>query len=172
MRRLCLLAVLAALFLLAGCGQVQVISLEASWAGNYPDLHSLKQAADLAIRGRIAGVASVTTEQGTPYTDFNVSVSKVLVSRSGARPSTILLHQTGALEGNTLYQIDDDPLFQVGEQVILFLHEYAPGRYFVLGGPRGRLEVDKDGLVRPINNEGLKLAPTPEGQFENMVESA
>ncbi len=172
MRKIVFLAVLFVVLLLTACGQVKVVSLGASWAMSYPDLHSLKQAADLAIRGNIASVADVTTEQDIPYTDFTVSVSRVLINRSGVQLSAILLHQAGALEGNTLYQVDEDPLFQVGEQVILFLHEYAPGRYFVLGGPAGRFEVGSDGMVKPVNEQGIQLAPMPEAQFYATLASA
>jgi hypothetical protein len=60
----------------------------------------------------------------------------------------------------------------VGEEAILFLHQFSPGQYFVMGGPSGRFEVRK-GLVQPVNNEGVKLPSSlTEQQFYIMLQTA
>jgi hypothetical protein len=55
-----------------------------SWAVSYPDLRSLKQAADLVVVGTISGIAQVTTErQGLLATDYLLDT----VRSSGTLPS-------------------------------------------------------------------------------------
>ena len=70
--------------------------------------------------------------------------------------STIVLHQEGGVVNGTLYQADDDPLFQIGEQTIIFLRQYSPGHFFVLGGPSGRFRVNGNS-VTPISSDGMPL---------------
>jgi hypothetical protein len=53
---------------------------------------------------------------------------------------------------NRVLEVHDDLLFQPGETVALFLHEFAPGQFRVLAGPGGRFEVT-----------GNSVAPTHHG---------
>jgi len=143
----------------------QRVDMEASWAVGYKDLKSLKAASDIAIEGTIVAVADETLDTATstmsiPYTDFTLSTHTVVYDPQGRiQGTTVLVHQTGGIVNNTLYQFIDDPLFQVGEQVVLFLHEYAPGKYFVEGGPTGRFEV-RSGIVTAVSTFGLVLPPS------------
>ena len=140
----------------------QKITLDASWSTGYKDLKSLKAASTVAVSGTIAAVASATrdTKTNIPYTDFTVSIDKVAHDPNGrVRGTSIMVHQTGGIVNGTLYQFDDDPLFQVGEHVVLFLHEYDPGKYFVEGGPTGRFEV-RSGIVSAMSTRGVALAPS------------
>ncbi|MFL6116488.1 MAG: hypothetical protein ACJ786_34795, partial [Catenulispora sp.] len=62
-------------------------------------------------------------------------------------------------------QSDEDPVFTVGEAATLFLHEYEPGKYYVIGGPNGRFKTTnkaKTGpagsdTVTPLNAETVKF---------------
>src|SRR5487761_1710802 len=80
--------------------------------------------------------------------------------------------QTGGTVNGHVAQIADDPLFKVGERVVLFLHEYSPGRYFVVGGPSGRFELQADGTVRPFNDEGVRMTAMSEEAFVGEVDKA
>lgn len=138
------------------------VSIDASWSMSYKDLKSLKAASTAVIEGSIGAVASATvdTATGIPYTDFALSIHNVVYDPHGhVQGATALVHQTGGIVNNTLYQMDDDPLFQVGEHVVLFLHEYAPGKYFVVGGPTGRFEV-RSGIVSAASTHGVALPPS------------
>jgi hypothetical protein len=192
----CLLS--GVLLLLASCGQnatagqtsVQVggtsaqgCDIEVSWAMGYGSLKELKRATalDLAIQGTFTtiqstqGQAPPSRQNGPLTTDFSFLISKVLLDPHhllNSSSSTITIHQTGGRLGNTLHQVCDDPLFRVGEEAILFLHQFSPGQYFVMGGPSGRFEVRK-GLVQPVNNEGVKLpSGLTERQFYIMLQTA
>ena len=54
----------------------------------------------------------------------------------------IWVYQSGGITplGET-YVAFGDPLMQVGDFLILFLHEWAPRKYYVVGGPQGRFMV-------------------------------
>ena len=177
-------SILLSLIALASCSSapqppqsntgVQVISLDASWAKIYHSFTDLKHDADLVVQGTVTRVLQTTapTSGTPPSTDFQFTVSRVLQDPAHRlQGTTLTLHQTGAKVGNTLYQIDDDPLFQVGEQHILFLHEYQPGDYFVLGGPSGRFVI-QNGAVKPINNEGVSYAGGSLNSFLTQVQRA
>ncbi len=187
----CILAGL--LVLLAGCGvnagafqtggvPAQRCSIEVSWAKGYHSLAELKHAPelDLAVQGKITAVTATTDHEPDVSTDFTFTITSVLlaahqhpkglVSRDGepAQTSSLTIHQGGS-EG---CQVSDDPLFQIGDEAILFLHQFSPGHYYVIGGPSGRFVV-RDGLVQPINDEGVKLSSsTTEEQFDAMVQQA
>lgn len=168
-------AAIAATAALAGCSASsparanasapEVVNMDASWAVEYHSLAELKDHADLVVEGRFARVVRQTQDaKGVPSTDFTFDVDKVLDDRGhrvAGAGSTVSVHQTGGLVDKVLHQISDDPLFQVGEHSVLFLTEYEPGHYRVIGGPTGRFTV-KDGTLGPVNDEGVKFSGTPE----------
>lgn len=140
----------------------QTVTMDASWSASYKDLKSLKAASDVVIEGSIAAIASETLDTATniPYTDFTVSAHQVVHDPQGrVHGTTVIVHQTGGVVNDTLYQFEDDPLFQVGEHVVLFLHEYAPGKYYVEGGPTGRFEVSAD-IASAASTQGVALPPS------------
>ncbi|HEU4784718.1 MAG TPA: hypothetical protein VFS83_15360 [Ktedonobacterales bacterium] len=152
----------------------KTVTYGASWATLYHDLKSLKQSADLGVAGTISRVSTVSTDEGgIVYTDFVFTVKTTLLDpKHRLNNQSLLIHQTGGMVGSTLYQMEDDPLFEIGEQAILFLHEYSPGHYFVIGGPSGRFRV-QNGLVSPINTEGVTLGtPLTEAAFTSKVQQA
>lgn len=150
----------------------QTVYLSTSWVRLYHDIGSLKSDADLVVSGQITAEQSAINES-PPATDFTFAVYRVLGSRrdAGVRAgSSIIVHQTGGIVNGQTFVVRDDPRFRVSDKDILFLRQYAPGRYFVLGGPSGRFQIGPDGLVRPVNNEGVALAPTSESAFERQVQ--
>jgi hypothetical protein len=117
----------------------------ASWAESYGNLEELSTAADLIAVGQVKGVLRVTGNvlgQATwgpisrYYTEFAFSVHRVL--KGHGSEEEILIHQTGA-EGKS--EISDDPLLETGDKYIVFLREYEPGKYCILGGPQGRFQI-------------------------------
>jgi len=139
-------------------------SIHASWAAEYSTLPELKAHTDVVVRGKITKVTAQYTVKTIPFTDFQLTLSQViydrghLLSSSNAEaPITLTLHQTGGVVGGVTYQVDDDPLFTIGEECVLFLKEYKPGFYGVIGGPTGRFTV-VNGQVSSIANEGLQVS--------------
>lgn len=157
----------------SGCGSnPQTVYLSTSWVRLYHDIGSLKADADLVVSGQITSEQSAINES-PPATDFTFVVDKLISIRHGESiqaGSRITVHQTGGVVNGQTFVVRDDPRFQMKEKDILFLHQYAAGKYFVLGGPSGRFQIGTDGLVRPVNDEGVALAPTPEAAFERQVQ--
>jgi hypothetical protein len=107
-----------------------------------------------------------------PTTLFGFRISKILWNPHHlASLSTILVNQTGGIMNNTRYTVSDDPLFQIGEQAVLFLCQYSPAHFLVNGGPTGRFSL-QHGMVKPINNEGIHFAALPLADFVAKVQRA
>ena len=162
---------------LIGCGSGnQTVKVDVSWAQHYTSLKDLKHNSDLAISGDITNIgASVKPVDGSlVYSDVTVTVTKVLWNTHSEKtvPPTILFHENGGTYQGTTYVVNDDPLYQVGQHVVLFFTEYSPGNYRVAGGPTGRFLV-ANGVVKPISPDGVQLAQnTNENQFAQSLNAA
>jgi outer membrane murein-binding lipoprotein Lpp len=150
--------------LLAGCSsstsQQHAGVSEPKWAESYSNIHDLTAHSDIAVAGSITKVISQTvSSSNVPSTDFQLTVSKVLAdkNKSGlASGSTVVIHQTGGTaQDGTHIESDDDPLFKVGEATVLFLHQFSPGHFYVVGGPNGRF---KTGGATTLSNTGAGTA--------------
>jgi hypothetical protein len=146
----------------------KVVNMDASWARYYRSMADLKAHTDVAVEGTIT---KATQEPGasttsTPFTDFQFTVAATLydpghrAAATAGGPETLTIHQTGGIVDGEQFQIDDDPLFKVGEKYVLFLHEYATGHYMVVGGPTGRFAVGDSGAITPIVSDGVKFSGT------------
>jgi len=151
-----------------GPGAPKVVNMNGSWAQQYRSLADLKAHSDVAVEGTIT---RATQEPGAsttniPFTDFQFTVAATLydpghrAAATAGTPATLTIHQTGGVVNDELFQFEDDPLFKVGEKCVLFLHEYATGRYMVIGGPTGRFAVDGSGTITPIVSDGVKFSGT------------
>lgn len=150
-----------------------VSHMQASWAEWYTDLKSLKYASDISVVGSIVGIAQQMVQDSIPYTDFTFQVSQVLYDPHHLfTGQTLLIHQTGGMINNQLVSVDGDPLFQVGEQAVLFLQQYSPGHYLVTGGPSGRFRIVNH-QVTPVTNLGVHLNwPIADSTFFTLVQQA
>jgi hypothetical protein len=184
MKKVLVLIVLLGGMVLAGCAAARqsqsttasggdTVIMTASWATWYSDIHSLKANSDLGVLGSFTAVQGQTQDKnGTPFTDFAFTVTRVLWNPKQVSAGVVSIHQTGGTVNGSLYQFSDDPLFQVGEQAILFLHETSPGHYYVVGGPSGRFHVN-NGMVTPATAHGVPFAgPRPLNSFLADVASA
>lgn len=172
--------------IMSGCSQAQapasqttkgaltIHTAKAHWAILYHDLKSLKQNSDLVVKGTIAGVSRLTGNPPLVFTQFIFHISRTIWDpRHLATSDQIIVNQTGGIVGNDLYQIQDDPLFQQGEAMLLFLQQYAPDLYKVAGGPSGRFKLQNDGMVVPIYDKGVKFTtPMSEADFTTAIAQA
>jgi hypothetical protein len=86
-------------------------------------------------------------------------------AQSTSVPTSMTFEQTGGTYQGVTYQVDDDPLFHVGDRAVLFFTEYGPGKYRVTGGPTGRFGI-VGGQVRPTVADGVQVGPgTGESAF-------
>lgn len=153
-----------------------VVKMDASWHIHYSDVKSAKQDPDLNL------IISATTRSLRPTQSINGVVTTDVVfniTHVAWNPqklpvsSTIIVRTLGGTIGNKLYEVDDFPMFKMGEQEILFLHfDSTTGIAGTLGGPSGRLLV-QNGQVKPLNSEGMNMpANTSANLFLTSIPSA
>jgi hypothetical protein len=136
-----------------------VVKLGASWAEYYRSMTDLKQHCDFGIVGTVSVVAPAVKPQiGPVYQMVTVNVDHVAWTKSASYsvPATVTFEQTGGVYQNVTYIVDDDPLFQLGESVVVFFKEYSPGHYRVAGGPTGRFSLSGD-AVSAVLKDGIQV---------------
>lgn len=93
--------------------------------------------------------------------NIDVTEGQVLYSRTGKTApsigSEILVVQTGGVSNGVRVEIKDDPIFNNGERVLLFLTDLGDSRYKVTGGPSGRFTVDTLGQDQPFSALSAKI---------------
>lgn len=133
---------------------LQDTEVVASWSRTY-DLDSLVREANLIAEVRITGIQATRIVFGSPYTDYNATISHVLKAPPGfSDPSIVIMQSGGAVQGRAR-QIKGDPLFEVGANLLLFLQDmsdnpvHAPirERKFATLMPGGRFQVKADGKL-------------------------
>jgi hypothetical protein len=120
---------------------------------------------DAVVSGHVVadqGTETSSSDSSLVYTNFTFHVDKWIAGKPAG--TVVLLHQVGGASGFTSSEVKNDPSFQVGEQDVLFLKMYAPGRYFVLGGPTGRLPVSAASTVTNLPASVLKVTGAPSRQ--------
>ena len=123
-------------------------NISISWADGAPDMQGLFTTADAVVVGKIGKVIDETNEllgesrfgkNYMYYTDFEFIIEANL--KAEVKNNSIIIHQIGKAGTQ---ELEDDPLFQSGDSYVLFLREYKPGNYTVLGGPQGRFKIVND----------------------------
>jgi hypothetical protein len=136
-----------------------VVKLGASWAEYYRSMADLKKNCDFGIAGTVSAVAPATQPKIGPVSQMvTVTVDQVAWTRSigYSVPATVTFEQTGGTYQNVTYVVDDDPLFQPGEKVVVFFKEYSPDHYRVAGGPTGRFSLTSN-MVSPVLTDGIQV---------------
>jgi hypothetical protein len=122
--------------------------ISVSWADGASDMQGLFTTADAVVVGKIGKVVDETNKLlGEPawgkdylyYSDFEFIIESNL--KAEVKNNSIIIHQIGKAGTQ---ELEDDPLFQSGDSYVLFLREYKPGNYTVLGGPQGRFKIVND----------------------------
>ena len=116
------------------------------WWDQYESPKDLYQEADLVVHGIISDTSAEKDYEsfdGDVYTIGEFTITKIYKGISGM---TIFIVQEGGSWNGINYISVDDPVLEVGEEVILFLRHIEEDRYVILGGPQGRFIVE-DGNV-------------------------
>jgi hypothetical protein len=128
--------------------------IEGEVAGYYANMAELSRETDLIAYGKIDGVIEVKEQivghnpKGNNilyFTDFNFNISQCL---KGDEKEAVIIHQVGAA-GKMV--VNRDPLFEQGEEYVLFLRKTESDVYLVLGVHQGRFKV-VDGKVYSMDN--------------------
>ena len=119
----------------------------ADWI-TYGSFKELLSNTDVIIIGEVVKSSVVTTPLPSPdnhpnsYTQTIHTVNIEKVYKGVINGDSVLIEQYG---DNTKY-ILESPQLPTGEKMILFLYEYSPGKYNIVGGPQGRFHI-VDGKV-------------------------
>jgi hypothetical protein len=137
-----------------------VVQLHASWANAYPTFAAMVKNSDAIVRGTVGAASPTILQDKVPYTDFTFHVTTWIKTKD-EQPSDISIHQTGGTTDSAIEIVDDDPLLVVGTAYVLFLNEYAPGKYFIVGGPTGRLNASSAGKLTAFKGSIIATAEVP-----------
>jgi len=126
---------LVGLGLFPGSGEAAMIKLR---------LEQLAAEADTIVLGTVTSQASAWNAQHTAiYTDVTVAVEEVIKGTPGAE---VTFRVAGGIVGDIGMRTSNDPVFQKGERVILFLDtREVPAR--IVGLHQGKYPV-RDGTVK------------------------
>ena len=127
--------IIAGLLFILGTGR----RMSVSWAPFYPNFFELYEDSDIIIRGVVGTSRTYNVKPGLATTHQ----VKVLGTIKGEKPSeNIPVDQPGGYY--MIWKVvepDDYPLFNRGDEVILFLRLGGDGKYRSLGGPQGSFMV-------------------------------
>ena len=148
-------------------------SIELSWANAYETIGEMTAHSDAVVTGAVTASSPTVAAPGAPATDYRFTVDEwVTATDEVAEVPTISLHQTGGTIDGVTWQNDGDPLFVVGEKDLLFVRQYAPGKFLVMGGPTGRVQV-VDGSPTRLPQTALKGAlPRSMDELVSSIRSA
>lgn len=145
--------------------------LSPSWAEAYSSVKEMTAHADAVVVGKVTNALGTTVKDGIPYTDFTYEVQTSVKGKHLAS-SEIQIHQTGGSVDGMIEVVDGDPLLVVGQKSLLYLRQYEEGKYFIIGGPTGRMLVDKENKVSPMPEGAARDGlPAQLPEFLNRVEA-
>jgi len=138
---------------------------------------ALKTSDSLARMPALSGKV-VNTIQGTPFTTFDIKVERVLhgnvaagsqivVTQPGGHVTLSTIPGVSATDLHRTVEFEHDTLMQAGDKHVMFLQKANDGTFFVIGGPQGRLSVDRAGKVHPID----PASPAQRGREGQLLES-
>ena len=146
----------------------RTIKLAGSWTQTYHSMADLKAHSDVAVLGHFSKVVSISAmlvrskkDLSAVSTGFAFTVESILSDPKGKASGvgrTLVVNQAGGKNGRVTQRIIGDPLFVVNERAILFLNEYQPGFFMVIGGPTGRFTVSHTDEVNSLPGEGMKFS--------------
>ena len=114
--------------------------IHASWVYNYGDIEGLTHASDVIALVKVISISKEYVDQGTPFTEFKVKVITPVLNTK--KDDFLIIRMTGGPYRDVLYEMDDAPLLNIGEELMIFCKENTVGTlpsYTLLSGAQGRL---------------------------------
>lgn len=130
----------------------------------HTSIADLDASSDIAVVGTVTKVMGQeqAPSVGMVLTNYEFTIDRFLSDHGqkhkGAK--NVVVHEPGGTlpNGKTL-AVDGSVHLSVGEKDILFLHEYSPG-YFYVVGMDGKFDVSSAGMVAPGPENLLKFSGT------------
>ncbi|MDE7400104.1 MAG: hypothetical protein K2N06_11340 [Oscillospiraceae bacterium] len=151
--------------LMAGCSKTtsvedyERVPMSASWAYGYSSIEEMTQSSDIVAIIKVTD-SECKSENGTLYTTYTAQVEQLIC---GNDEKEIKVYMTGGIDESEklIYEFDDDPLMQTGDEFLIFARKNQSGTYTILTGPEGRYVV-KDDCVYPLNDETVTVKSAKE----------
>lgn len=171
-RRVLVAAIQVAVPLLLVLGMVIPVSAGAS-TFVVPDLDRLVAMSSAVVRGTVISTTCRRADNGRIVTDYTVAVQEVATGKLDDGSTTMMFTMPGGTVGDVGETVTGLPVFQTGDQVILFVKNPAPqshdgvvpGHYLVTGMAVGALRVETaiDGtpIVRGLAARAFNRVPGP-----------
>lgn len=126
----------------------QIINyISASWSYQYEDLEELTEYSDFIGLVKIKDLVQVTDDM-MPFCIFETEVLQGILGEQTSE--YIQVYITGKVTKDERIELKDDPMFEKGQEFLIFARRNDDGIYTILGGPQGRLE-HKKGKLNTLN---------------------
>jgi hypothetical protein len=140
-------------FKLLMCSFAVLVTALSAGATTIPhaDLGKLVDDADLIFAGKVIGIESVPTADGSyafTYVTFDIDQAFKGVSRSG---KTITLRFAGGQVGETLFEVSGAPTFALGGQHLLFVEGNDRLGVPLVGWSQGKIDL----VAHPVSQQPL-----------------
>lgn len=142
-----------------------------SRALNFESIPAMAAASDLVAQVTVEDVSPGTTS--STEADYRLRIEKVLVNRTGRTiDDRISDHELGHPAARGVW-VEDSVIFQPGQQLILFLRQYAKGKFTTITGEQSAYVVH-DGQVdspwtAPVDHTPDFTGPMSLAAFEALV---
>ena len=106
-------------------------------------LEQLANGADFILVGTVTNIASYGQGNQNIYTQVTLSVEQTLKGKPGGE---VVIKVPGGAVGGLELMVTDNPSFQSGERVVVFLNNNQ-SIFTVFGGFQGKFTIDKNNMV-------------------------
>jgi len=106
-------------------------------------LEQLANGSDFILVGTVTNVAPYEQGDKNIFTQVTLSVELTLKGKTGRE---LVIKVPGGVVGGLEMMVTDNPSFQSGERVVVFLNN-SQGIFTVFGGFQGKFTIDENNLV-------------------------
>jgi len=143
-RRSTMVAATVLLVLLGG------LAHEARAVQVYQEVGDFVAGASDIVTGRVLEATARWGQQNRIFTDVTVEISGTAKGNASKANSTITFSVIGGKIDGLAMVASEMPTFKVGEDTVIYLREYKPGKYVVYGGTRGKVSVSTAGEAKLV----------------------
>ncbi len=118
-------------------------------------LNDLKGLSDAIVEGTVTAISNEIVN-GIPFTNVDIAIADNGIFKGSLSNSVIRISYVGgALDQDRILTSSNSPSFEKGENVIVFVREFADdATYSLVGGPQGKF-IENDGKVYSHKNEKI-----------------
>ena len=149
------------------------LKADADWVDHYESIDELTEKSDLVVLGQVTtSVPELRVD--VIFTKQNVAINKYLKGDKIQNDAIQILQTGGELSGKKTPEIDDAPLFQKNDNLLLFLKKTTEGHYLVMGGYQGVGKFVNDKIEVNVEQDkiGKELKAKSKEEVENLINNA